>query len=81
MFYFYILVCKDRTLYCGITKNLKAREKLHNTGKGSKYVFSRGGGNIIYFEKFRALSKALKREAEVKRWSRAKKLTLTQNKN
>ncbi len=74
--YFYILKCKDKTLYSGVTKDLKAREKLHNQGKGSKYVFSRGGGKIIYSEKYKTLSQALKREAEVKQWPRHKKLAL-----
>ena len=76
MFYFYILKCKDKTLYCGYTNNLKHRELLHNSGKGSKYVRSRGGGKIIYSERFRTLRKALKREAEVKSFSRARKLEL-----
>lgn len=76
MHYFYILRCKDKSLYCGSTNDLKHRELIHNSGKGSKYVRSRGGGKIIYFEKFRSLSKALKREAEVKKWERVKKLQL-----
>ncbi len=76
MFYFYILECKDKTFYCGYTKDLLARESDHNSGLGSKYVRSRGGGKIIYYEKFSSLSKALKREAEVKKWTRAKKLGL-----
>ena len=59
-----------------MTRNLKRREAEHNTGKGSAYVRSRGGGKIIYSEKFRTLSKALKREAEVKTFSRNKKLLL-----
>lgn len=76
MFYFYLLKCKDKTLYCGSTNDLKKREQMHNVGKGSKYVKSRGGGKIIYFEKYKSLSKALRREAEVKKWSRVKKLSL-----
>lgn len=76
MFYFYILRCKDGTLYCGSTNDLKHREMLHNSGRGSKYVRSRGGGKIIYSERFRTLSRVLKREAQVKKWPRAKKLNL-----
>jgi len=76
MSYFYILHCKDGSLYCGSTKDLKRREQQHNTGKGSAYVRSRGGGKIIYSEKFRGWGKALKREAEVKKWPRLKKLGL-----
>lgn len=80
MHYFYILKCPDKTLYCGSTNNIKNREHLHNTGKGSKYVKSRGGGKIVYFEKFRALSKTLKREIEVKKWPRRKKIELIEGK-
>ena len=80
MHYFYILRCKDNSLYCGYTNNLKAREALHNSGKGSKYVKSRGGGKIVYSEKFRKLEKALKREAEVKKWAKQKKENLIKNK-
>mgnify|MGYP001190438419 FL=1 len=79
MHYFYILQCKDKTLYCGYTKDLIKREKDHNAGLGSKYVRAHGGGEIIYSEKFKSLSKALKREAEVKRWTRARKLGLIQS--
>jgi putative endonuclease len=30
----YILRCADNTLYVGYTDNLKAREKIHNEGRG-----------------------------------------------
>ena len=76
MHYFYILRCKDGSLYSGYARDLKKRETEHNSGKGSKYVHSRGGGKIIYSEKFNSLPKALKREAEIKRWPRQKKLQL-----
>lgn len=80
MFYFYIFKCKDGTLYSGSAKDIKKREKLHNLGLGSKYVKSRGGGKIVYFEKFRTLDKALRREAEVKKWPRNKKINLIKSK-
>lgn len=76
MFYFYILQCADNTLYCGYTKDIKQRELDHNAGKGSKYVHARGGGKIVYFEKFKTVSEALKREAQVKNFPRSKKLEL-----
>jgi putative endonuclease len=76
MHYFYLFKCKDGTLYSGSTNDLKKREAKHNSGQGSKYVWAHGGGKIVYSEKFRTLSKALKREAEVKKFSRLKKLNL-----
>lgn len=76
MYFFYILLCKDKTLYSGITNDLKKREKMHNEDQGSVYVKTHGGGKIIYSEKFQTKGKALRREAEVKKWPRVKKLTL-----
>ena len=79
MFYCYLLKCKDGTLYCGSAKDLKNREAMHNSGKGSKYVTAHGGGKIIYSEKFKKWGKALSREAEIKKLSRSKKLLLIKN--
>ena len=76
MFYFYIFQCKDNTLYCGSTKNLENRSLLHNNGKGSVYVRAHGGGKIIYSEKFKTIGDAMRREIEIKKWPRAKKLQL-----
>jgi putative endonuclease len=74
--YFYILECKDGTVYCGSTNNLKAREKTHNSGKGSVYVRTHGGGKIVYSESFKTIGDAMRREIEVKKWQRVKKLQL-----
>lgn len=76
MYYFYILQCKDKTLYCGYAKDLRLREIEHNSGKGSKYVRAKGGGKVVYSEKFETISEATKREAQVKKWTRVKKLEL-----
>lgn len=67
-------------MYCGSAKNLADREATHNSGTGSAYVRSRGGGKIVYHEKFRTWGKALRREAEVKKWPRSKKIILIKNK-
>jgi|GEM_PF-481526 len=75
-YHFYILRCKDGTLYSGITTDLVRREALHNSGKGSTYVRSRGGGKIAYSVRFRNIGSALRREAEVKKWPRSDKLRL-----
>jgi len=76
MYYFYILECKDGTLYCGISNNVARRLQQHNSGKGSAYVRSRGGGIIVYSEKYKNMSNAMRREREVKDWPRRKKQEL-----
>lgn len=75
-YFVYILKCKDKTLYCGITNDLKKRLLAHNSGKGSAYVRSRGGGKIVYSIIFKNKSLALKREAGIKRLSRIQKQAL-----
>lgn len=76
MYYFYIYKCKDNTLYCGSTKDLQNRERLHSSGKGAKYTRIHGAGKIVYFEKYESVREAMHREIEVKKWSKMKKLTL-----
>ena len=75
MYYFYILRCRDNTLYCGQTKNLKRRVQEHNLDdiKSAKYTKGRRPVKLVYFEKFDTLSKALKREIKVKNWPKEKK--------
>jgi putative endonuclease len=74
MYYVYLLRCKkDNSLYCGITNDLAAREKAHNAGTGSKYVFSHGGGTIVYAEQLETKSEALQREAAIKKLSKQQK--------
>ena len=80
MYFVYLLQCKDDSLYCGYTKELSQRELVHNAGKGSKYVRAHGGGKIVYSEKFKSLSAALKREAAIKKLPRPKKLELIKKK-
>lgn len=76
MYYFYIVRCKDGTFYCGSTNNLARRIAMHNSGRGSKYVRSRGGGKIVYSERFYKHTNALRREAEVKKLTRLQKISL-----
>jgi putative endonuclease len=46
----------------------------HQSGKGAKYTKSHKPLKIVHQEQFPTKSAALKREAEIKKWTRAKKL-------
>jgi putative endonuclease len=72
----YILELVDRSLYTGITNNLERRIKLHNAGKGSKYVRSRLPLILKYKECLATKSEALKREAQIKKLSHKQKIQL-----
>ncbi len=75
--FIYILECADKTLYVGYTNNLARRLAAHNNSKsGAHYTKIRRPVILKYSEAFPTLSQALKREAEIKTWPRAKKLGL-----
>jgi putative endonuclease len=75
--YVYILECVDGSLYVGCTNNLERRLVEHNQSKGgAHYTKIRRPVVLKYSETFAALGDARRREAEIKRWPRAKKLAL-----
>jgi putative endonuclease len=74
MYYFYILRCSDSTLYCGQTNDINRRVTEHNSSKkGAKYTKSRRPVELLYVEEHATIQLVLKREIEVKRWSKARK--------
>ena len=75
MYYFYILRCKDNSLYCGMTSNLQNRLKEHNSSgaKGAKYLRGKKPVTVVYSEQYPDIASAMRREAEVKKWPKAKK--------
>lgn len=78
-FYFYIITNKNRTvLYCGMTNNLAARLKEHETAEGNPKSFA-GRYHchyLVYYEGFEFVRDAIRREKEIKKWGRAKKEAL-----
>lgn len=70
----YILQCSDNSLYTGITNDIDKRMESHRSGKGSKYVNAHKPFSLIYTEEFANKSEALKREIQIKKWSRAEKI-------
>lgn len=74
MWFVYIILCQDNSLYTGSTNNLEKRLKAHESGKGGKYTRARKVLKIIYSEEFESKSEGLKREAEIKSWTRTQKI-------
>lgn len=74
MYFVYILVCKDGSLYTGITTDVARRFAEHKKGVGGNYTRSHEVKKIVYTERRKNRSLALKREAEIKSWPRQKKL-------
>ena len=72
----YIIQCSDQSLYTGITTDVDKRFEQHKHKKGAKYFYGRTPEKIVYLESSHNRSSASKRECELKRLSREKKLDL-----
>ncbi len=76
LYYVYIVQCRDDTLYTGLTNDITARIAAHNAGKGAKYTKGRLPVSLVYSEIMENKSAALRREIQIKKLSKSKKLKL-----
>ena len=76
MYYVYILRCADDSFYVGSAQDVDARVKAHNDGRGAAYTFRHGPVDLVYSEAFPSEDEAVRRERQLKRWTRAKKKAL-----
>jgi putative endonuclease len=74
--YVYVLRCADSSLYVGSAQDLDARLKAHNDGRGAAYTFKHRPFHLVYSEVLDSEAAAVKRERQLKRWSRGKKEAL-----
>ena len=72
----YILRCADGTLYTGSSTDVDRRCRTHNAGRGAKYTRSRAPVTVVFRERCGEKSAALRREAAIKKLTRAEKLAL-----
>jgi putative endonuclease len=78
-YYVYILTNKAKTvLYTGVTNDLKERLYSHNNPVPFSKAFTAKYKCcfLIYYEHFIEIDDAIKREKQIKGWSRAKKVAL-----
>ena len=71
----YLVRCSDKSLYCGITNNLKNRLFEHNSGKGAKYTRSRRPVKLVGISSEMTKSEAFKLEYRIKQLPTNKKLS------
>jgi putative endonuclease len=79
MYYTYMIECKGKdgrlSLYTGYTNSIKRRFAEHRTGRGARYT--RGKSlRLVFFQTFRTQVDAMRREREIKRFSKSRKITL-----
>ncbi|MCZ7602734.1 MAG: GIY-YIG nuclease family protein [Melioribacteraceae bacterium] len=80
-YYLYIMTNKSRTLYTGVTNDLNRRVYEHKQklikGFTSKYNITK----LVYYEEYNDINDAIRREKQIKGWSRKKKIELIESIN
>jgi len=77
----YLLKCADKSLYCGVTNNLKFRIATHNIGKGAKYTRGRLPVKLVAKSCEMTKSQALKCEMYIKKLPALKKISTLTSQN
>ena len=80
-YYVYIMTNRSRTLYTGVTNNLRRRvfEHKHHLIDGftKKYNITK----LVYYEETNDIKEAIAREKQIKGWLRKKKIALIESIN
>ncbi|MDT8381992.1 MAG: GIY-YIG nuclease family protein [Brevefilum sp.] len=77
MAYFcYMVRCTNDAYYTGWTTDPIRRVKEHNAGRGARYTKMHGPVELVYIEEVEDHSAALKREAQIKRYTHGKKAAM-----
>ena len=80
-YYVYIMTNRSRTLYIGVTNNIKRRVHQHRTGRAEGFTHRYRIDLLVYIETFTDVHSAIEREKQIKRWRRKKKLQLIERDN
>jgi putative endonuclease len=80
-FYVYILSSRSRNLYVGVTSDLMGRVSQHKDGHGSGFTSRYKIDRLVYLEEFASCVEAIAREKQIKAWTRAKRVALTESAN
>jgi putative endonuclease len=75
----YILLCKDKTLYTGITNNLEKRLIAHNRGMAAKYTRSRRPVALSAVSDDMSRAEAMRLEIKIKKLAKGKKIATLKN--
>lgn len=75
-FFAYLLLCADDSFYVGHTDDIDRRLREHEAGGSCGYTTPRRPVRLVWSESFASRNEAKAREAQIKRWSRAKKQAL-----
>lgn len=80
-YYVYILSSFRKALYIGVTGNLLARLEQHRTGTGSRFADRYRTSRLVYLEYGTSVHGAIRREKQIKGWTRSRKIALIESVN
>ncbi|MFZ5559691.1 MAG: GIY-YIG nuclease family protein [Patescibacteria group bacterium] len=66
MYYVYLLRNRTGKIYLGYTNDLRRRLKEHNSRSGGKYTKNKGPFELIYYEAYKSINDAERREDNLK---------------
>ena len=75
-FYTYILASHSRTLYMGVTNDIRRRMAEHRRGDSPGFTRKYHVTKLVYFESSADARAAIAREKQLKRWPRVRKIRL-----
>jgi putative endonuclease len=77
-YYVYIMASGSGTLYTGVTNDVYERTLQHKSGEHPGFTQKYGCNRLVYYEAFRYVRSAIRRETEIKGWVRRKKIGIPQ---
>ena len=80
-YFTYIVASKSRTLYIGMTSDLRHRIFEHKTKLREGFTSRYNCNRLVWFEQFNDVNVAIQREKELKGWLRSRKVALIQSTN
>ncbi len=80
-FFVYIVASPSRTIYIGVTNDLRRRVGEHKTKETPGFTATYNVHHLVWFEEFADAAAAISREKQLKGWRREKKIRLIESIN
>jgi putative endonuclease len=75
-YFTYIMASRSRTLYVGVTGDLRKRVFQHKWKEHEGFTARYNCDRLVWFERHQYIQRAVAREKELKGWSRSKKIAV-----
>jgi putative endonuclease len=80
-YYTYILVSQPGTLYVGMTNSIGRRVRQHRSKETPGFTARYDVTRLVYYEEFSYVLSAIRREKQIKGWTRKRKIALIESIN